>query len=104
MHLLAEKSVDELVDLLDEMAVLQPKIKDLSQKLKSAKRNSQNVSTEEIKRLQAQLRSLRKAQNTQMKVDTMAGASMGINAGSRRKQAGFGHSTQGARIRSQTSL
>lgn len=96
VHLLAEKSVDELVDLLDEMAVLQPKIKDLSQQLKSAKRNPQNVSPEEIKRLQAQLRSLRKAQNTQMAVDTMAGASMAMNAGSRRKQAGFGHSTQGA--------
>tara|TARA_B110000008_G_scaffold279782_1_gene328598 strand:- start:3078 stop:5051 length:1974 start_codon:yes stop_codon:yes gene_type:complete len=96
VHLLAEKSVDELVDLLGEIAVLQPKIKDLSQQLKSAKRNSQNVSPEEIKRLQAQLRSLRKAQNTQMAVDTMAGASMGMNSGSRRKQAGFGHSTQGA--------
>jgi len=96
VHLLAEKSVDELVDLLDEMAVLQPKIKDLSQQLKSAKRNPQSVSPEEIKRLQAQLRSLRKAQNTQMAVDTMAGASMAMNAGSRRKQAGFGHSTQGA--------
>lgn len=96
VHLLAEKSVDELVSLLDQMAVLQPKIKDLSQRLSSAKRNPQSVSPEEVKRLQAELRSLRKAQNTQMAVDAMAGTSMGINAGSRRKKAGSGRSTQGA--------
>jgi hypothetical protein len=95
VHLLAEKSVDELVRLLDQMAVLQPKIKDLSQQLRSAKRNPQSVIPGEVKRLQTELRSLRKAQNTQMAVNTMAGTSMGMNAGARLKNTGSGRSTQG---------
>lgn len=96
VHLLAEKSVDELVDLLDQMAIVQPKIKDLMQQLSRARKNPTGLNPDEIERLQRELKSLRAAQNAQMTVDSMAVSVPQKNAGVRRKKNGLVYSAQGS--------
>ena len=95
VHLLAEKSVGELITILDQMSSTLPKIKDLSQQLKSAKRNSQDVSPNEIKRLQKELRALRQVQNAQMTAATVVESPMQINAGAPPRKNGSGRVAQG---------
>ena len=96
VYLLAEKSVEELIAILDQMSYTIPKIKDLSQQLKSAKRNSQDLSPHEIKRLQEELRALRQVQNAQMASNTMLQSPMQMNVRAPRKKNGFGRNTQGS--------
>lgn len=96
VHLLAEKSVEELISILDQMSFTIPKIKELSQQLKSAKRNSQNVGPSEIKRLQQELRALRQLQNAQMAGGAMLESPIQMNGGARRKGNSFGRSAQGS--------
>jgi hypothetical protein len=95
VHLLAEKSVDELIAIVDQMTVSTQKINELSQQLKSAKRNPQEVSPREIKRLQEELRALRQLQNAQMASNTSSQSPMHRELEAPRKKNVFGRNAQG---------